>query len=188
MVKNGAFSPKKSSIKNTSGDFLGMYELDFSCSLIFHQLWTHIGYFKGKKDQLIFYPFSAIFYRQADFQTLQQPPKSDSWGFHGGIPSSGTQGSPPKPFLEKKYFRPEIPNPPSQPSVHWYLSKPILLNSSFIRVSSAATTETKKQAFVLSRGLLLPSCIVRNRPSAPLRSKNACSPNRGGKLVWPLNK
>ena len=100
-AKNDAFSPKQSGLKTTSGEFLGMYELDFSCSLIFHQLWTHIGYFKGKKDQLIFSPISAIFYRQADFQTLQQPPKSDSWGFHGGIPSSGTQGSPPNHFWKK---------------------------------------------------------------------------------------
>ena len=107
------------SLKTTSGEFLGMYELDFSCSLIFHQLWTHIGYFKGKKDQLIFSPISAIFYRQADFQTLQQPPKSDSWGFHGGIPSSGTQGSPPNHNWQKNIFMPQNPKSHSQPSVHW---------------------------------------------------------------------
>ena len=116
-AKNDAFSPKQSGLKTTSGEFLGMYELDFSCSLIFHQLWTHIGYFKGKKDQLIFSPISAIFYRQADFQTLQQPPKSDSWGFHGGIPSSGTQGSPPNHNWQKNIFMPQNPKSHSQPSV-----------------------------------------------------------------------
>ena len=45
MAKNDAFSPKQSGLKTTSGEFLGMYELDFSCSSIFHQLWAHIGYF-----------------------------------------------------------------------------------------------------------------------------------------------
>ena len=38
-----------------------MYELDFSCSSIFHQLWTHIGYIKGKKVRLIFHSFLAHF-------------------------------------------------------------------------------------------------------------------------------
>ena len=55
-AKNYPFSPKKMSLKTTSGEFLGMYELDFSCSSILHQLWTHIGYFKGKEVQLIFHP------------------------------------------------------------------------------------------------------------------------------------
>ena len=94
-----------------------MYELDFSCSSIFHQLWTHIGYFKGKKDQLIFHPFLAIFYCQADLQMLQRPPKSDSWGFYGGIPSSGTQGSPPNHYWQKSIFKPQNPESHSQPSV-----------------------------------------------------------------------
>ena len=122
MVKIGPFSREKSGLKTTSGEFLGMYELDFSCSSIFHQLWTHIGYFKGKKDQLIFSPISAIFYRQADFQTLQQPPKSDSWGFHGGIPSSGTQGSPPNHNWQKNIFMPQNPKSHSQPSVRCYFA------------------------------------------------------------------
>jgi len=123
MVKIGPFSRDKSGLKTTSGEFLGMYELDFSCSSIFHQLWTHIGYFKGKKDQLIFSPISAIFYRQADFKTLQQPPKSDSWGFHGGNPSSGTQGSPPNHNWQKNVFKPQNPKSHSQPSVQWTLDQ-----------------------------------------------------------------
>ena len=38
-----------------------MYHFDFSCSSIFHQLWTHIGYIKGKKVRLIFHSFLAHF-------------------------------------------------------------------------------------------------------------------------------
>ena len=36
---------KKMGLKPTYGEFLGMYELDFLRSSIFHQLWAHIGYF-----------------------------------------------------------------------------------------------------------------------------------------------
>ena len=56
---------------------------------------------RQKKWNWIFTQFQLLFHRQADFQTLQGPPESDSWGFHGGIPSSGTQGSPPNHFRKK---------------------------------------------------------------------------------------
>ena len=68
---------------------LDMQELHFSCSSIFHQPRTHIGYFKGKKVRLIFHPFLPFFHRQADFRIHQQPaPDSDFCGFREGIPSS----------------------------------------------------------------------------------------------------
>ena len=51
----------KNGFKTTSVEFLGMYDLDFSCSSIFHQLWAHIRHFKGKKVQLIFHPVFALF-------------------------------------------------------------------------------------------------------------------------------
>ena len=56
---------------------------------------------RRKKWNWIFTQFQLLFHRQADFWTLQRPPESDSWGFHGGIPSSGTQGSPPNHFRKK---------------------------------------------------------------------------------------
>ena len=60
-AKNDTFSAKNIGLKTTSGDFLGTYDLDFSCSSIFHQLWTHIGHFKSKKNQSNFQPISAPF-------------------------------------------------------------------------------------------------------------------------------
>ena len=70
MAKNYAFSPKQSGLKTTSGEFLGMYELDFSCSSIFHQVTANIRHFKGKKFQLIFHPVFALFHCQANFRKL----------------------------------------------------------------------------------------------------------------------
>ena len=60
-AKNDVFLWKKLGLKTASGDFLGMYELIFLGSSIFHLLWTHIGHFKGKKMQLIFFPILALF-------------------------------------------------------------------------------------------------------------------------------
>ena len=56
---------------------------------------------RAKKFDPFFTLFQPLFHRPADFRTLQWPPESDSWGFHGGIPSSGTQGSPPNHFWKK---------------------------------------------------------------------------------------
>ena len=121
MTKNGEkwriFTEEKW-FEKTSGEFLGMYELDFSCSSIFHQLWTHIGYFKGKKVWLIFHPISAPFSPPGRLPNATTTP----WKWFLRVPWWNTfqwdLREPPKPFLEKKYFRPEIPNPLSQPSVH----------------------------------------------------------------------
>ena len=44
-AKNDPFSQEKMRFKTIINEFLGMYELDFSRSSIFHRLWAHIGYF-----------------------------------------------------------------------------------------------------------------------------------------------
>ena len=61
---------EKMCLKTTFCEFLGMYELNFSRSSIFHQLWAHIGYFQGKTIDWFFTPFQPLFHRQADFQKL----------------------------------------------------------------------------------------------------------------------
>ena len=75
-AKNDQFSLKKMRLKTTFCEFLGMYELNFSRSSIFHQLWAHIGYFQSKKIDGFFTPFQPLFHGQADFQKQERPPES----------------------------------------------------------------------------------------------------------------
>ena len=116
-AKNEAFSLKKSSFKTTSGEFLGMYDLDFSCSSIFHQLWAHIRHFKGKKVQLIFHPVFALFSLPGRLPKAIITP----WKCLLRVPWWNTfqwgPKKPPKPFLAKKNFQPQNPKSHSQPSV-----------------------------------------------------------------------
>ena len=116
-AKNDAFSLKKSGFKITFGEFLGTYDLHFSCLSIFYQLWTHIGHFKAKKLKLNFHPISAPSSPPGRFLNATTTP----WKWFLGVPWWNTfqwdPREPPKPFSEKNYFRPEIPNPLSQPSV-----------------------------------------------------------------------
>ena len=135
-MKNDWFWPEKIGLKTTSGDILGMYDLDFSCSSIFYQLWTHIGRFKAKKMKLNFHLISAPFSPPGRLPNATTTP----WKWFLRVPWWNTfqwdPREPPKPFLEKKYFRPEIPNPLSQPSVHWLLGTTTSNLLTYMRVIS----------------------------------------------------
>ena len=107
------------SLKTTSGEFLGMYVLDFSCSSILHQLWAHMTYFKGKKVRLIFHPFFTLFSPPGRLPKAITTP----WKCLLRVPWWNTfQWGPrktPKPLLTKKNFEPWNPKSQSQPSVQW---------------------------------------------------------------------
>ena len=94
-------------VKPTSGEFLGMYVLKFSCLSILRQLLAWIASFDDKKDQSIFHPLSKAvttpwkcFLRVPWWNTFQLGPKK-----------------PLKPLLAKNIFKPQIPKSHSQPSV-----------------------------------------------------------------------
>ena len=95
-----------------------MYDLDFSCSSIFHQLWAHNRPFKDKKVQLIFHPVFAL------FSLSGRLPKAITthWKCSLRVPWWNTfqwgPRKPPKPLLAKKNSRPKNPKSHSQPSVH----------------------------------------------------------------------
>ena len=124
MNKNGKkwrILMKKLGFKTTSSHFLGTYELDFSCSSIFYQPWARLRHFKGKKVQLIFHPISAIFSPPGRLPKAITTP----WKCPLRVPWWNTfqwgPRKPPKPFLEKKYFRPEILNyTPSPLCTGWW--------------------------------------------------------------------
>ena len=113
MTKNSKKLPiftQKMSLKTTSGEFLGMYELDFSCLSILHQLWAHMTYFKGKKVRLIFQPIFTL------FSPPGRLPKAikTSWKCLLRVPWWNTfqwgPKKPPKPFLAIKNSSPKILN------------------------------------------------------------------------------
>ena len=89
---------------------------------------------RAKKFHQFFTWFQPFFHHQADFRKLQRPPESDSWGFHGGIPSSGTQGSPPNHYWQKNIFKPQNPKSHSQPSVHCNVNDLTNKNSNLLAV------------------------------------------------------
>ena len=95
----------KNCFKATSVEFLGMYDLDFSCSSIFHQLWAHIRYFKGKKVWSIFHPISAPFSPPGRLPNATTTP----WKWFLRVPWWNTfqwdPRKPPKPLLAKKIFQ-----------------------------------------------------------------------------------
>ena len=109
----------KNGFKTTSVEFLGMYDLDFSCSSIFHQLWAHIRHFKGKKVQLIFHPVFALFSLPGRLPKAIITP----WKCLLRVPWWNTfqwgPKKPPKPFLANKNFQSQIPKSHSQPSVQY---------------------------------------------------------------------
>ena len=100
-AKNDAFSLKKVALKLLLVSFWAWMNLIFHARQFFINSEHILVILRPKNWNWIFTQFQLLFHRQADFWTLQRPPESDSWGFHGGIPSSGTQGSPPNHFRKK---------------------------------------------------------------------------------------
>ena len=100
-AKNDAFSLKKVALRQLLVSFWACMTSIFYARQFFINSEHILNILRPKKMKLNFCPISAPFYCQAAFRTLQRPPESDSWGFHGGIPSSGTQGSPPNHFRKK---------------------------------------------------------------------------------------
>ena len=87
-----------------------MYDLDFSFSSIFHQIWAHIRHFQAKKVQLIFHLVFALFSLPGrlpkaviiQWKCLLRVPwwNTFQWG----------PKKPPKPFLAKKNSSPKVSN------------------------------------------------------------------------------
>ena len=103
-AKNDAFSLKKSGFKITSGEFLGMYDLDFSCSSIFYQLWTHIKHFKAKKWNWIFAQFQLLFTARPSSERYNDPLKVIPGGSMVEYLPVGPKGAP-QTIFGKKLFQ-----------------------------------------------------------------------------------
>ena len=107
---------------------------------------------RPKNWNWLFTQFQLLFHRQADFWTLQRPPESDSWGFHGGIPSSGTQGSPPNHFRKKiiSGLKSLTPSPSPLCTVHIPLDE-----RPTVTCVSSDLTDCEWNSFYLNTGWIL---------------------------------